>query len=76
MFRDQGEEREDAAFALVIGLHDEGQILQGDHEHERPEDERENAVEIGLRRGVASGGVKTFLQRIERTGSDVPEDDA
>ena len=46
---EQREEREDAALALVVGAHDEGEVLDDDDERERPEDEREDAEDVRVR---------------------------
>ena len=39
----QGHQRQNPTFALVIGLHDKEQILDGDDQQQRPDDEREQA---------------------------------
>jgi hypothetical protein len=39
----QCHQRHDAAFALVVGAHDDGDVFQRDHDHQRPEHQREDA---------------------------------
>lgn len=72
----QGHEGEGAAFAVIVGAHDEGDIFEGDDDRQRPEDQRENAIDIwGLLAGlleIAEGG----LQGVERAGAEVAVDDA
>ena len=40
-------ERQDAAFALVVGLHQEQHVFAGDDDQERPDDERDDADHLG-----------------------------
>jgi hypothetical protein len=49
--RQQGER---AALAAVVGAHDDGHILERDQDHDRPEDERQDAV--GYSPGVTAIG--------------------
>ena len=70
------EEREDAALAAVVGPHDEGQVLDRDHHRERPEDERQDAEEVLVRRRDAVLAIDALAERVERARSDVAEDDA
>jgi hypothetical protein len=51
--RDEREERDDAAFALVVGLHDEGEVFDGHDGDERPNDEREHTENVAVRGGDA-----------------------
>ena len=73
---DKGEKSEDTAFAVIVGLHDEREILDADNEDEGPEDEGENSVQIGLGGVVSTGGVEALFERVEGTGANVAEDDA
>ena len=41
-------ERQDAAFALVVGLHQEQHIFSGDDDQKRPNDERDDADDLAL----------------------------
>ena len=47
----QCEQRHNAALAPVVRPHDEAEILEGDHEVERPEDQRQDAENVFPRRG-------------------------
>ena len=77
-FWDEGQQRQDAPFPVVVGPHHEDDILHRDHEHERPKHERENAEQVGSvdRSAVRGGDMKAFLERVERARADVTEDDA
>jgi hypothetical protein len=39
-------EGERAALAIIIGAHDEGDVFEGHDDHQRPENQRENAENI------------------------------
>ena len=73
---DQRDEGHDPALAVVVGAHDEGDVLDRDDDRDRPEDERDHAVDVGLGRAhrVVVGG-EDSLQRVERARADVAEDD-
>ena len=74
--RGQGSQREDAAFAVVVGAQDKGHVFERDHDEQRPEDEREHAEHV-VRRGldgVVAG--EALAQRIERRRADVAVDHA
>jgi hypothetical protein len=74
--RGEREQRHDAAFALVVGAHDQCDVLERDDDHQRPEDGREAAQD---RRGIerdAVFGIERFLDRIQRACADVAIDDA
>ena len=40
------QQREDAALAVVVGAHDERQVLDGDDHRQRPEDQRQDAEHV------------------------------
>ena len=44
--RDQGEQGEGAAFALVVGAHRDQHIFGRDDQHQRPEDQAEHAEDV------------------------------
>ena len=46
----EGEQRHGAAFALVVGTHDEDDILDGDDQHDGPEHQRQDAEHGRLNR--------------------------
>ena len=67
-------QRQQAAFAAVVGAHDDRDVFDRDDQHQRPEDQRQRAED----RVVA--GIVECQQRlangIERRGADVAIDDA
>ena len=73
----QGDEGHDAALAVVVGTHHEGDVGERDDEHDRPEDQRHDAVDVvGVERnGVRIAGVEHRLDGVDRAGSDVAEHD-
>ena len=48
--RDERQQREDAALAVVVGAHHEDQVLDRDDERQRPEDQRQHAEHVVARR--------------------------
>ena len=69
--RHQGE---DAALPAIVGAHDEGHVLDRDDDDQRPEEQRQAAVDIGsVDRNLVIPG-EDFLHRIKRTGPDIPID--
>ena len=70
----QRRQRHDAALAAVVGAHDERDVLDRHHQRDRPEHERDHAVDVPLR-GVHRViiGSENRLQRVQRTGPDVAE---
>ena len=51
VLQQQREHREHAAFAAVVGAQDEDEVLDAHDEDQRPEDERQDAVDV---RGVGA----------------------
>ena len=72
----QRHEGQDAAFALVVGLHQEHHIFRGDDDQQRPDDERDDADDIGWPERSAFELTQRRLQRIEGARADVAEHDA
>ncbi len=72
----QREQREDPALAAVVGAQHEDHVLERDHEHQRPEDEREDAEDVafGGRDGVLPG--EALAQRVDGARADVAVHDA
>ena len=72
----EGDERHDAALAAVVGAHNEEHVLQRHDDHQRPEHRRQAADYVGRveRDGMAGG--EGLLDRVERAGADIAEDDA
>jgi hypothetical protein len=75
---DQGDQREDAALALVVGPQNQRHVLDRHHDGDRPDDDGEQAVDaVGRRRnGVRVVRVEDRLDRVDGAGPDVAEDDA
>ena len=72
----EGDQRHDAAFAAVVGAHDQHHVFQRHHDHQRPEDRRQPADDIGGGERDAVIGREGFLDRVERARADVAEHDA
>ena len=70
----QRRQRHDAALAAVVGAHDEREVLDRHDDRDRPEHERDHAVDVPLRgvHRVIVGG-EDRLQRVQRAGPDVAE---
>ena len=64
---------QNSAFTLVVGAHHEGQILHRDQRHHRPEHHGQDPEHRRLRERNPVAGMKRFLQRIKRAGTDVAE---
>ena len=69
-------EREDAALALVVGLHQEQHIFRGDDNQQRPNDQRNDADDLGGAERAAFELTERRLQRVERARADIAENDA
>ena len=74
--RQQRGQREDAALAVVVGAHDEREVLDRDDQHQRPEDERQDAEHVRLGRRDRVRSEEALAHRVERAGADVAVDDA
>ena len=73
--RDQGHQGQDAAFAMVVGPHDEQAVFQRNREDEGPDDEGQQPHGDGKRR-LSADRAHDGLVGIERAGSEIAEDDA
>jgi hypothetical protein len=71
----QRHQRQDPAFTMVVRAHHEEAVLDGDRDHERPQDQREDA-DGGLRGKLSTDGLDHRLQGVERTRPEVAIDDA
>ena len=65
----QREQREDPAFALVIGPRDDGDILHRDEDGEAPDDQRQHADDFPL--GVKVAVMQALLEGVEDARADV-----
>jgi hypothetical protein len=75
VLENQRQECQLSAFAAVVCPQNEGDVLDTDDDDQRPDDERQYAVDI---RGVGSQSVlqlEAFAKRVERTRADVAVDD-
>ena len=68
---ERGQEREGAAFSLVVGTQHKDDVFQADHDDQRPEDHRHDAENIGgvWLQAVFAG--EAFLDGVEGTGADI-----
>ena len=69
-------QRQYAAFALVVGLHQEQDVFRGDDDQEGPDDEGDDADDLRRAERRFLQLAESGLQRVERARSDVAEDDA
>jgi len=67
----QNHQSQDAAFAAVVGAHDEQDVFDRDDQHQRPEDQRQQAKNLPFGGGVAVQQVEAGLEGVERAGADV-----
>ncbi len=72
----QGHQGQRAAFALVIGLHQEDDVLDRHHHNQRPEDERDHALDRQFGIGAFARMEQGFAHGVKRAGADIAEDDA
>ena len=72
---EQAEQGEHAAFAVILGLQDEDGVLDGNDDRQRPDDQRDSAVDFVRRELGAAVAGKHQVQRIEGRGADVAVDD-
>jgi hypothetical protein len=72
----QGGQGEDAALATVVRPHHDEQVLDGDDDDQRPEDERQDTQHVGLRRRQVVLAGQRLPEGVQRAGPDVAEHDA
>jgi len=72
-WKGQREEREDAAFALVVGPHDDREILHRDEREHAPDNEREHPDDLPI---GAQAVVQALLEGVEHARADVAIDHA
>ena len=71
----QRSQREDAPFALVVGAHNESDVLDRDDEDKRVDDERQDAEHVLVRRRDGMRTEEALPHCVQRTGTDVSIDD-
>jgi len=69
----KGHQREDTAFAMIVGAHYEQAVLDRDGNDQQPENQREGAER--RRWQAALGGLRDGPQRTERAGAEIAVDD-
>jgi hypothetical protein len=74
--RHKGQQRQNAAFAIVIGAQNEDDVFERDHRHQRPEDQRHHPKDIGSSRRGMAGGIQGDRKGVERARADIAEHDA
>ena len=73
----QRQQRDDAAFAAIVGAQDQQRVFERDDQDQRPQDQRHHAEDrVGRQRPAMGGGLGRFLQRVKGAGADVAIDDA
>ena len=77
-FGHECQQRQDATLAVVVGLHHEHHVFDGDHDDQRPEHERQDPEQVEPVEGLPAGGgdVEALFERVEGARADVTEDDA
>jgi hypothetical protein len=76
LLKNERQQRENSALAIVVRAHDENDVLDADDDYQRPDDQREDAVDVVGGWLDAVFELEAFAQRVKRTGTDVPVDDA
>ena len=72
----QGQQREDSAFALVVGSKHVDQVFDGHDQQQGPEDERYHPEDIASAHRRSMTGCEAFLEGVNRAGTDVSVNDA
>lgn len=66
--QDDRQEREDSPFSMVVGLEDEANVFDADHDDEGPEDEGGHAQDIDIVHGQGVVPMETLADRVEGAG--------
>jgi hypothetical protein len=72
----QRQQGENPTLAVVVGAHDENDVLDADDDDQRPNDQRKNAVDVGRDRRQAVLDLEALAQCVKGAGTDVAVDDA
>ena len=75
LLQNERKQRKLSALAAIVGPQDEGDVLDADDDDQRPDDEREDAVDVRRVGNEPVLQLEAFAKRVERTGSDVAIDD-
>ena len=60
-----------AAFAFIVEAHHDGQVLDADHDGQRPKDHRQDTEDLALCRFQSVVRREALLDGVERAGADV-----
>ncbi len=70
-------QRHHTALTIVVGTHQDADVLDGHDDRNAPEHQRDHSEHVGLVRAhSASVEQEDRLQRVQRAGADIAEDDA
>ena len=69
-------QRKRAALPLIVGPHDHQDVLDRDHQHQRPDEQREETEHLVPICTEAKDIVEGSLKRVQRTRADIAVDDA
>jgi hypothetical protein len=70
----QRQQRQRTALTPIVGAHDDQHVLDRNQHHDRPEHQRQDAENVFGRYRDRMVAIEDFLQGIQRTGTDVAED--
>ena len=73
---DERDQRHDPAFAAIVGAHDEHHVLDAHDDRDRPEDQRQHAVDAARIGREAVLLAERLLHGVQRARADVAEDHA
>jgi hypothetical protein len=76
LLKNERQQGENSALAVVVRAHDENDVLDADDDYQRPDDQREDAIDVVGCWLDAVFELEAFAQRVQGTGADVPVDDA
>ena len=75
-FGQKRRQREDAPLALVVGPHHDHDVLDGDDDDQRVQDQREDAQDVFVGGRYGMRAEEALPNRVQRTGADVSVDDS
>ncbi len=76
LLRHERHQRQLAALAAVVGPHDDAEVLDGDHDDEGPEHQRQHAEDVVRARRQPVLADEALAQGVDRTRADVAVDHA
>ena len=69
-------ERKDAPLPVIVGPQHEDEVLERDDDDQCPEDQRQDAEDVVVRRGDRVRALEALADRVERARADVAVNDA